>query len=479
MIRIYLDWNVISTLKVPEYKELKDFIYKHKSILQFPYSSAHFSDLMKSYTPKNELFNTDLDTLEYLSIKHFLKCDKNGIAPFFITPKQYFESINNTENLGDLLDFEKQLMILETPIGDFNHKGIVDLFKTTLKSTPSGIDLSAENTAVVKKMFPNLKPNSSMWDLITQTGPLSQKLLEDGDFYKDLRNHFSEEGFKLDNNSGNWSYDEVIKNIDKYIESQGSKITYLEFVESALKHQKEPRTDFEFFTSAYLMLDMIGYKKDKLPKQSDSMQNIQTDGEHSFYAAHCDYFVAMDKKLRIKSKVLYNEFNVPTKIIEPKDFISELSEVIDNIDRKDNFLEEAISFCNNEYLVESIPGDDKNKFETFAFKLPKYYFNNFNYLVFTSYSGKQGYVLTFKKVFKNFSRFTFYTESERVFDSVSEYFGTDHINELDKMKQEFVYGDDKETRLEWYLDNMLIRLEREEETNRPILHYIIATSPEK
>jgi len=30
MIRIYLDWNVVSNLKRPENKDLKEFIDKHK-----------------------------------------------------------------------------------------------------------------------------------------------------------------------------------------------------------------------------------------------------------------------------------------------------------------------------------------------------------------------------------------------------------------------------------------------------------------
>lgn len=73
MIRIYLDWNIISSLKKPEFNELKEFIEKHKKYLQFPYSPAHFTDLMKSYQPGNDLFYDDLETLEYLSEKHLIR----------------------------------------------------------------------------------------------------------------------------------------------------------------------------------------------------------------------------------------------------------------------------------------------------------------------------------------------------------------------------------------------------------------------
>jgi hypothetical protein len=110
------------------------------------------------------------------------------------------------------------------------------------------------------------------------------------------------------------------------------------------------------------------------------MQNIQADGEHSFYGAHCDYLVAVDKNLRIKSKVLYNEFNISTKIIEPKELISETKKVLDPINNKVNFLETVFSFCKKENLIESFPASEENKIEAYAFKLPIYYFNYFNYL---------------------------------------------------------------------------------------------------
>ena len=71
MIRIYFrDWNVVSSLKRKEFKDIKEFIDKHKKYLLFPYSPAHFNDLMKSYFPDNALLETDLETLQYLSEKN-------------------------------------------------------------------------------------------------------------------------------------------------------------------------------------------------------------------------------------------------------------------------------------------------------------------------------------------------------------------------------------------------------------------------
>jgi len=478
MIRVYLDWNVISNLKRSEFKDIKNFISNHKKHLLFPYTPAHFTDLMKSYSPSNQFFNEDLETLEFLSNKHLLRWGKDGIEPLFGTPSEYFEGEKDKEDISELMDIEKVSQDLDESLNELGLGKMSGLMKSLFQLQPSGIEITEENKDILKKMFPNLKSSSTMWDLMKDIGPFFQKFLQDGEYYKDFRKSMADYGFKLESNSGNWSYDEVIKNIDDFLMKLGTKMTYLEYIETIFKHKKESVNQYEYYTTAYLMLDMIGYKVDKLPKPMDNMQNIQADSEHSFYGAYCDYFVAMDKKLRIKSKVLYNEFNIPTRIIEPKELISELSEVLDDIENKENFLDEAIGFCKEGSLVESYPPQDEASLESYAFKLPKFYFNYFSHVIYTNYPKQKDFVLTFRKVFKSFSRFIYYTESETLIDTITRYFGYDNQEELESKKKEFVYGD-KVVTFDWTFEGGLIRLEKEEDTKRPILNYILLTRKEK
>jgi len=433
---------------------------------------------MKSYNPDNKFFNIDLETLEKLSEKHFLRWGKDHIEPLLGTPSMYFEEEKNKEDTSNLMDIEKIFQDLDDSVEDFGLGKLGSVMKSLFQLQPSGIEIAEKNKEMMKKMFPNLQSNSTMWDLMKEIGPLSQNLLHNGAYYKELRKLIADQGFKLESNSGNWSYDKVIKNIDYFLLKMGTKMTYLEYIETIFKHRKKPANEFEYYTTAYLMLDIIGYKVDKLPKPTDSMQNIQADGEHSFYGAHCDYFVAMDKKLRIKSKVLYNEFNISTKIIEPKEIISELTKVIDKMNKKDNFITEVISFYNNDLLIESYPAEDEKDIETHVFKLPKFYFNYFNYMIYTNDPSKKHFVLKFRKVFKNFSRFIYYTEAENLIDSISEYFGYDDKKDLELKKKEFVYGN-KEIIFKWNFDGGFILLEKEEDTKRPVLNYIISKKQEK
>ena len=472
MIRIYLDWNVISSYKREEFKEIRNFILQNKDILQFPYSPAHFKDLMKSYVPDNEYFNEDLSNLEYLSEKHLLRWGKDGIEVLFGTPKEYFEEEKNSEDIFSQMDVEKIFKDLDE--NDLGLGKMGTLMKSLFQLQPTGIEITDENRSMLQKMFPNITNNSSMWDLMKDITPFSQKLLQDRNYYKDFRKSIGDVGFKLETNSGNWSIDEVVKNIDDFLQKQNTKLTFLEYVDTCFKHKKEPVNRYEYFTTAYLLLDMIGYKSDKLPKQTDNMQNIQTDGEHSFYSAFCDYFVVMDKKLRIKTKVLFKEFNIPTIVLAPEELIFELNNKIHKFDNSKHFIDEALDLLKNENIVESYKATDEINVDTFAFELPQFYFNFFNYAIYQSYPEQKGVVITFKKVFKNYSNFIYYTEVERLIDRVSSFFGYDDEKELAEKKKEFTFGD-KELDFQWNFNGGLIKLEKDNDTKRPLLTYIFTT----
>lgn len=47
MIKIYLDWNIISKLKRKEGEELKNALMKNKNSFVFPFSAAHLRDLRR------------------------------------------------------------------------------------------------------------------------------------------------------------------------------------------------------------------------------------------------------------------------------------------------------------------------------------------------------------------------------------------------------------------------------------------------
>lgn len=96
MIKIYLDWNIITHLK--ENKNLYDYIIKNKGKLIFPYSKAHLKDLLASKNHNNEYFEKDLYLLNEICEHHLLEYEQdiNNPLPYKCFPKDYLE-IKNIE----------------------------------------------------------------------------------------------------------------------------------------------------------------------------------------------------------------------------------------------------------------------------------------------------------------------------------------------------------------------------------------------
>lgn len=467
MIRIYLDWNVISNLKRPEFRTLDDFLIRHKEQLLFPYSPAHFKDLMKSYSPDNLQFDSDLAKLQQLTGKHFLGLKDNYVVPLFGTPEEYFqyeiESLQNTD--PSTYDFEKNVLDLDNLGAELGLDGFGSMIKRLLQSQMSEINVTEQNRSLLNTLFPNLSNGSNLWEFVKDYGFFTNSLLNNGSFYRNLRKGLGDHGFKLEPNAGNWSEDDVIRNIDEFLRSINT--TFRGYIESVLKINKLDENVYNFFTTAYLVLDMIGYKPDKLPKPTDNMQNIMTDADHAFYAAHCDYLVGLDKKQLLKSKVLYNEFKLPVKVLTPDQVIDEISNVIHSESDKTYFVDNVLEFYKKDKIVETIPPLEEGEPYSDAVKLERYYFDFFNYAIYSYYEAEDIMLITFKRVFKNYSRFVFYTEVEKAVDKICDYFAD--ITDVDVLERKKFVDADSNAQTTWQHEWGIVRLALDEHTRRPIL----------
>jgi hypothetical protein len=73
MLKIYLDWNIISYLKEEKYIDLRNYIAQVNDFFVFPYSRAHIQDLYQSKSPTNVVkYEQDLNTLTEICQTHLL-----------------------------------------------------------------------------------------------------------------------------------------------------------------------------------------------------------------------------------------------------------------------------------------------------------------------------------------------------------------------------------------------------------------------
>jgi len=465
MIRVYFDWNVVSNLKRND--QLKAVIDKHKEYLQFPFSHTHFKDLMKSYSPTNKSFFQDLEMLEQLSIKHHFNWDDERVVGHFVKPKDYFEGMNSYEQ-PDKTAMEEAIESIDKLSEEYGIKNFSALFNSILAMQLDHIDEQQKSNNLFKTIIPSLtsaKPN-----ILKDAISFMSNLTTNNTFYKGFRKEIGTQGLKLEDNAGNWSPEDVFNNIDEYFKKNNINQTFSEFVESSFKGNT-PKNPLTVFSMSYLLLDLIGYKSDKLPKPTDNMANITNDAEHAFYGAHCDYFVTNDKKLLTKAKVLYHEYNINTQVLSPEEFISVIDNVVHKpVDEEKGFINDAFEILKKGTFVNDSPPGEEIEAGTYGIMLPIFYFNYFNCTIYKHYE-EEGYVfITFRKIFKNRSNFIFYTEAERILRFCMNFFGYDPIL-MEQHIKEFVYDNTKE-KIEWDFDYGLIIIEKDE-LGRPNLCYAI------
>ena len=64
-------------------------------------------------------------------------------------------------------------------------------------------------------------------------------------------------------------------------------------------------------------LERIGFKREKEENYRARLHDVS----HIVYAAHTNIFVTDDKKLNLKTKAIYSSIDVPSKVMNRKEFI--------------------------------------------------------------------------------------------------------------------------------------------------------------
>jgi hypothetical protein len=445
MIRIYLDWNVISNLKKPENEAILKFITEHKEHLLFLYSPAHFNDLMKS-DKQHPNFQKDLENLEWLCGKHHIRWENDNFAGLFGTPSEYFDIIkyNNEINPNDY-DIE---MLFETmsKSGEDNPviSTIVDAWKKDLQTKTLDLELDENSLKVFNLFFPGINPKSSIWDLTKAFGITSFEILINKHLWLGLRKHIEDGGGKLEANAGNWKKEDVIKNVDRFINKiSPTPISFYDYLQLSFKEREKPASFYELYQIAYLVLDLIGFKSDSLPKLTDGLQNITTDADHSFLAQACDIFVLEDKKMKAKTEALFHYFSINTKVIKLDEFVETCKNLLHDTDQKSplqtiDYLFELYKVDIDQLILEGSKPFNK--------QLNKKLLNIFNFASFEYSKENKILCLTFSEDEFKYGNFLYFTEKEYYMDQIKQYFDYNEIEDSNVWRSNFIHNHNFESK---------------------------------
>ena len=408
MLKIYLDWNIITHLKDDKNRELFTFLLTNKEKFIFPYSKAHIKDLLVSKSGNNKYYEQDLQLLTDICEHHLLEHEQNinNPYPYKCYPKDYLAQ-NATElellSSGFSKDsFYKYLM---------NNKLNPDYFMSILKKEK----IEPFVIPLINKTIRNL---ADLFSVIFEYGP---SLFNNKKTPKQIQNYIQvttdDSQYRKIQGSNSTN---IFKELDAAVFPQTNK-TFVELIENPIAERS--KSNLELFTSLYLTLNLSGFFSDK----NRNLQNIYTDSEHAYYASSCDFFVSNDSRLREKTDAIYHQYNIQAKIISSDELTTIMTEeLVHSYDIKHMFTHDLPIYG------EPIRTEGENNVYK---QLPYRFWGIFNYCINLRFPDTNNRTGVFRIVIPPRS-YVFYTELERFFELIISIISEEEQKLL--FKKEFV-----------------------------------------
>ena len=408
MLKIYLDWNIITHLKDEQNRDLFAFLLENKNKFIFPYSKAHIKDLLVSKDANNNYYEQDFQLLAEICEHHLLEHEQNinNPYPYKCYPKDYLE-IKNAELELFSSGFSKCTFYKFLDENGLNPDYFMSILKKE-KIEPFVIPL-------INKTIGNL---ADLFSLMFEYGPTlfnDKKIPKQIQSYIQTTTNDSQYRKIQGSNSTN-----IFKELNAAVFPQTNK-NFVELIENPIAERS--KSNLELFTSLYLTLNLSGFFSDK----NRNLQNIYTDSEHAYYASSCDFFVSNDSRLREKTDAIYRQYNIQTKIISSDELITIMTEELTHsYDIKHMFTHDLPIYG------EPIRTEGENNVYK---QLPYRFLGIFNYCINLRIPDSNNRTGVFRIVIPSRS-FVFYTELERFFELIISIISEEEQKLL--FKKEFV-----------------------------------------
>lgn len=450
MVKVYLDWNVMSKMKNGYLNELKDILLNNPRFL-IPFSTSHISDILSSYKETEEqkkLINNDLDFISSLTNELCLFNNGKGILIDYYPPKELFEQSLKDENTFNDISIDGLMNIFKE---DELTNSLVSPIFEMLKNMPIGkpmIDAfeNPESAIMMEKMFPGLKENPTMEGFFKSFSNFNFDLNEK-DGYSDLR--------KTIQNGTGINRDRIFNSEDPY---QIIKDNYKKFDNQILSNLKVENGKhapkwFDEITNDYLHLDMHGYQEDKINikkgKRKETFKNTTEDAFHSAFASTCNFYVLDDNKSYKKTKKVYENLGINTYVFKPNEFLKYSKDFL-NKENYSNELKIFTGILNSTNYIETM--NENGKYKTY--NMPFFLFDYFNRIVvFINSNNEQ---TTFLSQNKPTNFFVNDLEFKNLVDRLIIFFGIDD-NQYGNLKYEELKEDNWKGRI-WSFEKLKIRL---------------------
>ncbi len=113
----------------------------------------------------------------------------------------------------------------------------------------------------------------------------------------------------------NYSSRQVVEHLNSKLIQWGTQDTIIDLIEKSISFNPQGETFglSNRIAGTMELVDMLGYWKDKETETSNYAR--LWDSNHIFFASHCNYFISNDKRARNKARVIYDIYNISTKVV--------------------------------------------------------------------------------------------------------------------------------------------------------------------
>ena len=420
-MRIYLDKQIFSHLfkqEKPEYITLLKKLYENKTNLLFCYSHAHLLDLKND---KTQIKYRELEFIETLVNDNYLSyhaLDKNTSC-YLAKPSEAFADVDVQDepiDMSKIFDFDNSLLSPQEREQFTAAKDVLANLKFDFNIFGQSV-LEEEVSNPLSKILPTQTEPMSILDMSEHMLKVLKSMENDPSVYKGLR---SVSDKYLNNGKFTIEFDSI--DFNEELKDSPLQKTFIEYVTSNLNPKRNKKiTNYDFFTNAYLTLDILGISKDS--SKTVKFTNMLNDSLHSYYAAYCDILVSDDVAFLKKTKALYKLLNIETQVLHIDEFITAFTFFIDTQESsKEVFFNLLINDLRSGLISNTKKSLRFNR-ETLTIKSKHNYLGHFN-RIDNMVEDSKSYAYLYREV-SNYSYFSFFREYQIIVNNAVRLFGID------------------------------------------------------
>ncbi|MBL4677655.1 MAG: hypothetical protein JKY70_15855 [Mucilaginibacter sp.] len=327
MIKVYIDWSVMSQMKQGKFPELERAISNKKQFMLY-YSTSHITDVLASYDEsvrQSELIASDLTYIGEITSESCAYNSDGNIQIRGYNPKALFEQQLDFTQLMDSQTLSN--IIANQAVHDSLNQTLLDDYLT--QPMPQVVIQAFQNVKsreAMQQLYPTLNEHSTLGDLLN-AGWQQVKNFMNTDAYKTLRNNVQHPlGIKPN---------QLYENKDPFKEikrrySKLEKETDFKLQVHMMPIHIAPQW-FQDISNDYMILDMHGFQEDNIRvshKSKSTMRNTLDDGYHAAFASMGDIYITNDTRSLRKVREVYKKLNINTMVYSPSEFIEYYSDYL-------------------------------------------------------------------------------------------------------------------------------------------------------